>query len=268
MNGSDDQKPASSVPGTSSGRSSPRPTARNTASAPAVNWERSSRERSDVPSRNLDSELGERLALRRERIDDLAVGRDRRANCAADFVVLVEDDDVESLCRKLAGARETRRARADDRDTAAARGSRAAQRLVRSPGCVGRVPLQCGDRDRLVPFVLQHAGALAKHFDRADARARPGEQVLAVDRAGGGQRVAGGQLANEARNVDVCRTRGRARRRCPWPAAVEAAVGLEQRLRRSERRAKLGEVLENCHERSVAAPALHPIRANPDRGWS
>src|SRR5581483_2338221 len=134
--------------------------------------------------------------------------------------VLVEDDDVEALGCQLPRARKPGGAAADDGHAVPVRRPGAAKRLGGAAGDVGRVALERGDRDRRLTLVLEDAGRLAQDLDRADARARSPEEVLAVDRAGRSEGVAGRELADEAGDVDVGGAGRRAGRRGPRPGAV------------------------------------------------
>ena len=106
-------------------------------------------------------------------------------------------------------------------------------------GRVGCDALERADRNRLASLVLEHAGALAEHLDRADARTGATEQVFGEDRPGGAGEVTFGDRADEPRHVDVGRAGDRAGRGRVGPAAVEAAVSLDERLVALQRRAQL-----------------------------
>ena len=94
------------------------------------------------------------------------------------------------------------------------------------------------DRDRPLLLVVQHAGALAEHLDRAHARAGVAEHVRFQDRPRGAAQVAGRDLADERRDVDL----GRARPDAGRVVAVEAARGLVGRRDRRQPRVDVGEV--------------------------
>src|SRR3546814_16142670 len=70
---------------------------------------------------------------------------------------------------------------------------------------IGRVSLQKSDRDRLAVLGVAHAGALAEDFGRADPRAGAAENILFVDAQGRAGGIAGGDLADEAGDVDAGR---------------------------------------------------------------
>ena len=109
----------------------------------------------------------------------------------------------------------------------------------------------------------QHAVALAENLDRANARARPAEDVLGEDRRRGAGRVVVGDLRDEAGHVDAGGAADEAGSGCVRPAALEAAVGLDQSLGPGERRAELLE--ESClHDTQPAtAPAMSSVETTP-----
>src|SRR5207247_6124695 len=114
----------------------------------------------------LDPQPLEGMRFRRQRLPDLAVGRDRVPNEPAGLLALVEDRDRVAACRELAGADEAGGAGADYGDPAAVarRGLPKLGHMLEGP--VGRIALQRCDRDR----ALKDAGPFAHDFDRADAR--------------------------------------------------------------------------------------------------
>ena len=120
------------------------------------------------------------------------------------------------------------------------------------------------DRDRRRALVLEDARALAQDLDRADARAGAAEDVLLEDRPQR-LRVLPRDLRDEAGDVDAGGTGDRARRGGVGPAALEAAVRLDERLGWRERRPQLVEAelwLRRCaHTASVRARGCIAIRA-------
>ncbi len=96
---------------------------------------------------------------------------------------------------------------------------------------VGGVALQPPDLNRLAFRRLAHAGLFAQCFGRADAGADAAEHVLGKDRARRRFRGAGGDLADEKRDVDGGRAGGGAGR----IVAEIAAIGGHQRLVVAER---------------------------------
>src|SRR5439155_25496949 len=103
---------------------------------------------------------------------------------------------------------------------------------------VRRIALEATDLNRASPLVLEHARALAQQLGRADARARAAEEVLREDQLGGTRAVPLRNCADEAGNVYSGRAGERARR-AGEPAAVEAAVGLDDGSAVVERRLQL-----------------------------
>ena len=112
----------------------------------------------------------------------------------------------------------------------------------------------------------QDTVALAEHLDWTDARARPAEDVLREDRLGCGPEIARGYLGDEARDVDARRAADDAGCRRVRPTALEAAVRLDEGLRRSQRRAKLASkvICEATHVRSVRRRIPGAIGVSPD----
>ena len=109
-------------------------------------------------------------------------------------------------------ARQSGRSRTDNSDAPASRRRppehrRSGHREV----VVGRMPLQQTDLDRLVLVRVAHAGLLAQHLGRADARAHAAEHVGLEDRARRAARVVLADPADERRDVDPGRA-GAARR--------------------------------------------------------
>ena len=158
---------------------------------------------------------------------------------AARFLALLEDRRLVAGDGERVGAGQSRRTGADDRDALAGRRGAAERRLAGRHLRVDRVALQQADSHRLALGRLAHAGFLAQGLGRADARAHAAHDVGVENRFGGAERVAGGDLANEERNVDRGRTGALAGR----VVAEVAAVGLDLRLMGGERRMQVGEIV-------------------------
>src|SRR5581483_8656016 len=94
--------------------------------------------------------------------------------------------------------------RADDGDAPArgGRGGARERRLAAEEQRVGGVALEGADGDRGPALVVEDAGALAEHLDRAHARAGAAEEVLGEDRARRAAAVADREGAHEAGDVD------------------------------------------------------------------
>jgi hypothetical protein len=137
--------------------------------------------------------------------------------------------------RQLPGAGKSSRTGADHDNVAITMRGYVPQHgcLIRESG-VGRVPLQCADRDRLSAVVAQDARTLAEHLDRTHARTGTTEEVLGKDRSCGAELVADGQRADEAGDVDVRWARRRAGRLGMGAAATKTTVGLDERLHRRQ----------------------------------
>jgi hypothetical protein len=92
---------------------------------------------------------------------------------------------------------------------------------------VGRMALQQADLDRLVLVRVAHAGLLAQHLGRADARAHAAEHVRLEDRARRAARVVLADPADERRDVDARSGRPgcRARRGSSSSARPRSAPG-------------------------------------------
>ncbi len=95
---------------------------------------------------------------------------------------------------------------------------------------IHRVPLQPADGDGLFVVAQHHAGALAQHVHRTDARTTCAQNVCVQDGQRRAHQVLRGDFLDEARHIDVRGTGRRAGR----IEAVEAAVGFDQRFLRSE----------------------------------
>jgi hypothetical protein len=162
---------------------------------------------------------------------DLVRG-DARGVEPAGELALLEDHRAVPLQREVGRAGEGGRARAEEGDLA--RGGDhplGAQGLRTTPGLgverrLGGEALQPADLDRgLVPRVVD-TRAHAQDLHRADPRAGVSEDVLREDRPRGAEGVAGGDLSDEARDVDLRGARHDARR----VGAEQAPLGLRVRL--------------------------------------
>ena len=106
------------------------------------------------------------------------------------------------------------------------------RRRARWNGCIaaleqliGGIALQRADLDRLVLRAVAHAGLLAQRLGRADPRAHAAQDVLLEDGHRRALEVAGGDLADEARDVDA----GRAGLDAGRVVAEVAAARFDQR---------------------------------------
>ena len=144
-----------------------------------------------------------------------------------------------SMARQAMRCRKARRPRPDDRNLFAGRLGALIELLSLLHRHIGGVALQTADLHRLAFRRLAHAGLLAQRLGRADAGAHAAEDILVEDGLGGAERIAGGDLADEQRNVDRRRTGVHARR----VVTEIAAIGLDQRLVMVQRRMQVGKVL-------------------------
>ena len=100
------------------------------------------------------------------------------------------------------------------------------------------ISLQTADFDRLLEQGVVHAGAFAKDFRRTGPRAGAAKDIRIENRFGGTHRVLVHDLADEAGNVDVGRTRARA-----WRIETkQASRGFSDRLAIHQTRFKLREI--------------------------
>src|SRR5213083_2735928 len=112
---------------------------------------------------------------------------------------------------KISGAREARGPGAHDRDPfpGALPGLEELELLLEH--VVRGMPLQQRDLDRLLVAVVQDTRSFAQHFYRTGARARVAERVRIEDDSRGAAQVAGRDLLDECRDVDMCGAGNRAR---------------------------------------------------------
>ncbi len=106
--------------------------------------------------------------------------------------------------------------------------------------------LQAADLDRLLVVAMQHAGAFAEDIHGTGARAACAEDVGVEDGLCRAFEVIAGDLLDEARDVDVRGTGGRAGR----VEAVEAAVGFSHGGRLIERRMQVRKARSNLRTTS------------------
>ena len=158
---------------------------------------------------------------------------------AAGFRPRLEDRHVMSVARQPVSGGQSGRAGADHGDLPAGRLGTLVELLALLHRDVGGVALQPADLHRLALGDLAHADLLAQRLGRADARAHAAQDVLVEDGLGRAQRIAGGNLADEQRDVD----RRRARVHAGRVVAEIAAVGFDQRLMMVERRMQVGKIL-------------------------
>ncbi len=169
------------------------------------------------------------------------VGGDAELVQAAGLVLGVVEHDRVAPHRQAVGAGEARGARTDDRDAPAGLRRAAVGMALPRHQRVGRVPLQTADLDRPAFRGLAYAGPLAEVLGRTDPRAHAAEDVLVEDCPCRLLRAAGGDLADEERDVDVCGAGGDAGR----VVAEIAPVGRHRRLVAVEWRVEVGEVLRD-----------------------
>ena len=161
----------------------------------------------------------------------------------------LEDGRVMARDRERVRAREAGRSGADDRDALAGRRPTDKGLLPRRHLRIDRVTLKQADANRLALGVLAHARLLAQRFGRTDPRAHPAHDVGFQNCARRAERVVRGDLADEERNVD----RGRAGLLTRRIETEIAAVGLDVRLVKAQRRMQVGEV-------GVQARGVEPAR--------
>jgi hypothetical protein len=156
------------------------------------------------------------------------VRRDARGVEPAGQVVLLQHHGLVAFQGEVGRAGQRRGPCAHERDAAAALGAGArGDHLGAGAGLVVEqvlrgVALEPADGDgRLVPGVV-HARPHAEHLDGAHPRAGVAEDVLRQDGAGRAEHVAGGDLPDELRDVDLRGAGGDA----GGVAAIEAALGL------------------------------------------
>jgi hypothetical protein len=97
------------------------------------------------------------------------------------------------------------------------------------------VPLQQRNLDRLPILPQQHARALAQHVHRAHPRAARAQNVGVENAQRRPAQIARGDALDESRHIDMRGTRRRARR----VKTIQAAVGLNHRCLRGQRRLQL-----------------------------
>ena len=171
-----------------------------------------------------------------EVVDEL-VGRDAVLVEPTRLRSRLEHRDVVAMACQAMGTGETGRAGADNGDALAARlgALEGLDLAVHQP--VGGVALEQADLHR--PFLLgtAYAGLLTENLRRADAGATAAENILLEDAHGRTLQVAGGDAADEARNVDACRAGVQTGR----VEAEIATIGFDQGLVVGERRMQVAE---------------------------
>ena len=218
----------------------------------------------------LDADSPQRGRFVRQRLAHLPVGRDRVPDEAARLFTLVEDRDGVAERGQLAGADEPGGAGADNRDPAPVprRGlsDRGAVRERHSPSRSAGAPRSRSACDRLG----EHAGALAQHLGRTNARARRTEQVLGEDRLG---RRPGSSFAiapMKRGHVDARGAGDHARRRaCGPPHSRQRSASRRASSARAEdaalrRPAPSRKRSSRLNFRPVRAPAASARRLNRD----
>ena len=159
-------------------------------------------------------------------------------------------------------ASQARRASADDRDPLAGRRPARIGRFAGRDHGIDRVALQLADADRLHLGGLAHARLLAQSLGWTDARAGPAHDVGVENGHRRPGAIAGGDLADEQRNVD----RGRAG---PLAGRVEAEIatlGFDLRFVEGQRGMEIGEIgLESRAIQAAGADIGRSRRVGGDR---
>ncbi len=144
--------------------------------------------------------------------------------------------------RPRALAAQLRRARQRRRPAANARHAQLARplpghwhRFARRPERIHRVPLQQRNLDRLPILPVQHARTLAQHVHGAHPRAARAKNIRIQNPQRRPAQIARRNALDEPRHIDMRGARGRARR----VETVQAAVGLNHRSLRRQRRLQL-----------------------------
>ena len=156
---------------------------------------------------------------------------------AAGQRALVVDGGGVAVAAQLGRACERCGAGADERDALAGGGRGRKGEFVSGVEVVHRVALQKGDFDGLAVVVVEHACTFAEHLDGACAGAGAAENVGVEDGLRRALQVAGGDLFDEARHVDV----GGAGLHAGRIEAEEAAVSLGDGGLGGERGVQVGE---------------------------
>ncbi len=167
---------------------------------------------------------------------------------------IVEHSDGGAVAAEFGGAGEGRRSTAHAGDFEMCRGG---ARSEDHAFCVlHRVALQAADFDGLLVVAMHHAGAFAEHVHGADARAAQAEDVGIENGLGGAAQVAGRDLLDEARHVDV----GGAGRGAGGIEAIEAAVGFHGGGLRIEGGMQIRETFEIARDH-LALPTAEAVTA-------
>ena len=146
-----------------------------------------------------------------EQVGRQAVGRNAVAQLPAGFLQRLEDLDLVTVGAQVIGRREAGWTGADDADPLAGSGRDLGLRVTAlGQAVLGRLGLQRPDEDGTVAAAA-HAGRFARR--RADQATGQRQRVVAPDDLDGGAIVAVTEVGDEARDVDVGRTRAVAGRR-------------------------------------------------------
>ena len=167
---------------------------------------------------------------------------------------IVEDGDGGAVAAEFGGAGERCRSAADAGDFEVCRGG--ARGEDDALGVLHRVALQAADFDGLLVVAMHHAGAFAEDVHGADARAAQAEDVGVENGLGGAAQVAGRDLLDEARHVDV----GGAGRGARGIEAVEAAIGFHGGGLRIEGGVEIRETFEIARDH-LALPTAAAVTA-------
>ena len=172
----------------------------------------------------------------------------------AELVFRLEDGDLVAVTGQPVRAGQPGRPAADDGDFLAGRRCPHEFLLAAAHQGVSGEALQQADPDRLVLGPVAHAGRLAQGFGRADPGAHAADDVLLEDGVGRPLGVPGRDLADEQRHVDARRAGVHAGR----VVAEIAALRLDQRLVRAERRMDIGKIDADLFRRQTpaATPAI------------
>ncbi len=173
------------------------------------------------------------------KIVDALVGGDAVFVEPAGFRPGLQDGDVMAVAGEPVRRGKTGRTGANYRDLLAGGCRPLVELLVLCHRHVGSVALQAADLHRLALGDLTHADLLAQGLGRADAGAHATKNVLVEDGFRRTQRIAGGNLPDEQRDVD----RSRAGLHAGRVVAEIAAVGLDQRLVMIERGVQVGKIV-------------------------
>ena len=190
----------------------------------------------------LDAEVSDAIDLAKTGGEcELVLGDTIGVEAAGESVGVV-DDGADAVAAKLGSARERRWTSADEYDRLSGVGSRCEwQRRFAVGDGFHRETLQAADGDGLLVVAMQNAGTFAKDIHGTGARAALAENVGIEDGLGGAFEVVGGDLLDEARDVDV---RG-ASSGTGCVEAVEATIGFSHSRRLVEGRMQIRKARSN-----------------------